>query len=98
MPNINAFRPVVYEKKIFEDLKEISLFFPLLGPKRGQLFYLNKSETPFPNHVSHQVWLKLAKWFLRRNRLKGKVNRRTNRRTDAGQIAMAIAHLSLRLR
>jgi len=39
---------------------------------------------------------------LSRNRLKEKVNRRTDGQTDgpmdAGQIAMAIAHLSLRLR
>jgi len=34
---------------------------------------------------------------VRRSRLKEKVNRRTDGRTDAGQIAMAIAHLSLRL-
>jgi len=38
--------------------------------------------------------LKLAQWFLRRSRLKEKVDAG---RTD-GQIAMAIAHLSLRLR
>jgi len=36
MPNINAFRPVVHEKKIFEDLSKFSIFCPLLGPKRGQ--------------------------------------------------------------
>jgi len=32
MPNINAFWPVVHEKKIFEDLTKFSLFCPLLGP------------------------------------------------------------------
>jgi len=32
MPNINAFRPVVHEKKIFEDLSKLSLYCPLLGP------------------------------------------------------------------
>jgi len=54
-----------------------------LGPKRGQPLYLNKSESPSPNHVSHQVWLKLAKWLVRRSRLKEKVNRdgQTYRRT-----------------
>jgi len=41
MPNINAFRPVVYEKKNFEDLAKFSLFWPLLGPERGQPLYLN---------------------------------------------------------
>jgi len=90
MPNIKAFRPVVREKKIFENLTKFSLFCPLLRPKRGQPLYLNKSESPSQNHISNQVWLKLAKWFVRRSRLKEKVNRRT----DAGGIAMAIAHLS----
>jgi len=63
MPNINAFRLVVHEK-IFEDLTKFSLFCPLLGPKRGQSVYLNKPKSPSPNHVSHQVWLKLAKVVL----------------------------------
>jgi len=89
MPNIKGFRPVVHEKKIFEDLTK----FSLLGPKRGQPLYLNKSEYPSPKHVSHQVWLKLAKWFVRRSRLKEKVNRRTDGRTP-GKIAMAIAQVS----
>jgi len=55
MPNINAFWPVVHEK-IFEDLSK----FSLLGLKRGQPLYLNKSESPSPKHVSYQVGLKLA--------------------------------------
>jgi len=60
MLNIKAFLPVVHEKKIFEDLTTFSLFYPFLGPKRGQPLYWNKSESPFPNHVFHHVWLKLA--------------------------------------
>jgi len=60
MLNINAFRPVVHEKNIFEDLLKFSLFSPLLGPKRCQPLYLNKYESPSPKHVSYQVWLKLA--------------------------------------
>jgi len=76
MPNINAFRSVVHE--IFEDLLTFSLFCPLLG----QPLYLNRSESPTPNHVSHQLWLKLAKWFVRRSRLKEKVNRRTDEQMD----------------
>jgi len=80
MPNIKAFWPVVHEK-IFEHLTKFSLFCPLLEPKGGQPLYLNKFESPSPKHVSHQVWLKLAKWFLRRIRLKEKVNRRTDERT-----------------
>jgi len=81
----------------FKILSKFPYFCPLLNPKRGQSLYLNKSESPSSKHVSHLVWLKLAKWFLRRSRLKEKVNRRIDR-TDARQIAMAIAHLSLWLR
>jgi len=40
MPNINAFWPVVHEKKTFKDLSKFSLFCPFLGPKRGQPLYL----------------------------------------------------------
>jgi len=50
--NINTFRPVVHENKIFEDLSK----FSLLGPKRAPLF----EQIWFPKHVSYQVWLKLA--------------------------------------
>jgi len=60
MGNINAFWPEVHEKKIFEDLSKLSLFCPLLGPKRGQPLYMNKFESPSSKHVSCQVWLKLA--------------------------------------
>jgi len=66
MPNINAFGLVVHEKKIFEDLQKNSLVCLLLGTKRGHPLYFNISESPFPKHVSYQVWLKLAQWFLRR--------------------------------
>jgi len=40
---------------MFEDLSKFSLFCPLLGPKRGQPLYLNKSEYPSPKHVSYQM-------------------------------------------
>jgi len=46
--------------------KMFSLFCPLLAPKSGQPFYLNKSESPSSKHVSCHVWLKLVLWFLRR--------------------------------
>jgi len=52
MLNINAFRPVVHEKKIFEELSKFSFFCPLLGPKKGQPLYLNKSESPSPGMFS----------------------------------------------
>jgi len=63
--------------KRFFKINKIFLILPLIGPAR----HLNKSESPSPNHVSHQVWLKLAKWFVRRSCLKEKVNRRMDRRT-----------------
>jgi len=50
MPNINKFRPLVHEK-IFEDLSKLSLFCPLLDPKRGQPLYLNKSESPSSKNI-----------------------------------------------
>jgi len=53
LPNIKSFRPVVHEKKIFEDLTKFSLFSPLMGPKRGQPLFMNKSESPSLKHVSH---------------------------------------------
>jgi len=40
---------------------------PLIGP-----FYLIKSKSLSPKHVSYQVWLKLAWWFWRRSDLKEK--------------------------
>jgi len=61
MLNINAFRLVVDEKNFFfKDLSKCALFCPLLGTKRGQTLYLNKSESPSPKHVSCHVRLKLA--------------------------------------
>jgi len=74
MPDINALRPVVHEKNIFEDLTEVSFFCPLFASKSGQHLYFNKSESPSPKHVSYQVWLKLAYWFLRRSHLNQKVD------------------------
>jgi len=46
----------------------------LIGPQKGP--------DPFPKHVSYQVWLNLAKWFLRRNYLKEKITDNT----DGGRI------------
>jgi len=85
------FWPVVHENKIFEDLTKFSLFCPLLGPKRGQPLYLNKSESSSPQSCFPPRLVELARWFLRRSRLKKKVHRRTD-----GQIAIAIYHLRLR--
>jgi len=82
---------VVQERKFFEDLSKFSLFYPLLGPKRGHPFYLNISESPSPKHVFYQVWLKLANWFVRRSHLKEKVD---ERRTDGGRSVMAFGQMS----
>jgi len=51
---------------------------PRIGPQKVTSLYMNKSESSLSKHVSQQVWLNLAKWFLRRSRLKEKVNRRTD--------------------
>jgi len=81
MPNTNAFRPVVHEK-IFWRFNKIFLILPLIGPQKGPAPLFEQIWTSPLNHVSHHVWLKLAKWFFRRSRLNGKVNRQTDRQTD----------------
>jgi len=50
MPNINAFRPVVHQRMIFEDLSKFALFCSLLGPKGGQPLYLN-NPNPHPPSI-----------------------------------------------
>jgi len=82
----------------FSRFIKIVLTLPLLGQKRGQPLYLNKFESRSPKHVSCQVWLKLAQWFLRRSRLKEKVDAgRTDGRTDAApyhKLSMAFGQVS----
>jgi len=80
MPNINAFRPVVHEKKIFEDLSKFSFFCPLLGPKRGQPLYLNKSESPPPSIFPASL-VEIGSVVLEKKSFKGKID--TGRMTDA---------------
>jgi len=58
MPNINAFWPVGHEKKIFKDFSKFPILCPLNGPLGGQLFDLNKSESPLSRDTSYQIWLK----------------------------------------
>jgi len=72
MPDINVFWPVVHEKKIFEYLSNISLFCPLLGPKRDQILYLNKSESPSLKHVSHQGLVEIGQVVREKKSFKGK--------------------------
>jgi len=49
MPNINAFEAVGREKDIFKDLSKFPPFFTV---------DFNKSESPIPRDVFHQIWLK----------------------------------------
>jgi len=71
MLNINAFWPVVYEKKIFEDLSKFSLNLPLIGPKRSQSLYLNKSESPSPKYVPTNL-VEICQVVLEKKPFKGK--------------------------
>jgi len=83
MPIINAFRPVVHEKKIFKELSKFPLFCPLNAPPlRGQHLDLNKSESPFPRDISYQIWLKSCKLVVLEKSFKGKVDAR---QTDDGR-------------
>jgi len=65
---------VVQEKKIFEDLTKVSLFCPLLGPKRGQPLYSNLN--PFPKHILLPSLVEIGLLVLEKL-FKGKFNRRT---------------------
>jgi len=58
MTYINAFKPVVNEKKLFKDLSKFSLFCPLNGPLKVQTLDLNRTESPFPRDTSYQIGLK----------------------------------------
>jgi len=71
MPNINAFRPVIHGTTIYQNFP---YFAPYWAQKGASPLYLNKSESPCSKYVSYQLWLKLAWWFLRRSRLKEKVD------------------------
>ena len=42
------------------------LFYNYLTLKKGGVLHLKKFESPSPKNVLCKVWLKLAKWFLRR--------------------------------
>jgi len=64
-----------------EGLSKLCLLCPLLGPKRGQPLYLNKSESPIPQACFLPCLVEIhLEWFLR-SRLKEKV--------DAGCCTMA---------
>jgi len=63
----------VVHEKIFEDLSTLSFFAPYWASK-GASPFIWTNLSPSPKHLSYQVWLKLAYWFLRRSHLKEKVN------------------------
>jgi len=93
MPNINAFRPVVYEKKIFEYLSKFSIFCPLLGPSPFIWTNLN----PHPP----QVWflprsVEIDPVVLEKKLIKEKLMDDDD--ADDRRITMAKAHMSLWLR
>jgi hypothetical protein len=91
---------LVLEKKIlknFQCIFTLSLLSPL---GEGQSPSFKKLETPPPKDDLCQVWLKLALWFWRRSRKckSLQTDGQTARRTDDGQPAIRIAHLSFQLR
>jgi len=78
MLNINAFRLVVHEKMIFEDLSKCSLFYPLLGPKRGQSLYFNKSGSPSSKACFLPSLVEIGLVVLEKKSFKGKSRRWTD--------------------
>jgi len=77
-----------------DDLSKVSLLCPLLGSKRGQPLYLNKSESSSPNHVSSLV--EIGPVVLEKS-IEEKL---TDDETTNGWIVMTlhVAHTSLWLR
>ena len=67
MPSLVEIGPVVLEKKYFINFVNIfSLFHTCLPYEKGAALHLNKLECSSPKDTLYQVWLKLAKWLLRR--------------------------------
>ena len=67
MPSLVDIGHVILERKIFFNfVNEFSLFRDYLPLEKGGALHLNKFESPSPKNALCQVWLKLAKWFLRR--------------------------------
>ena len=57
---------VVLEKKISK-FRQYTFAISLLSPsEKSVTLNLNNIESPLPEDVLYRVWLKLAKWFLRR--------------------------------
>jgi hypothetical protein len=76
------------------------LFCYYLPLKKGNPLHFYNLESLPPKDEMCQVCLKLAQWLWRRSRKckSLQTDRRTDRRTDDGQRAIRIAHLSFQLR
>ena len=66
MPSLVEIDPVVLEKKIFNFINIFSLFRNYLPMEKGGAHHLIKLESPLPEDALCQIWLKLARLFLRR--------------------------------
>ena len=51
---------------LFFSFNVFSIFHSYLPLEKGRAFHLFKLESPSPKNALHQVWFKLAQWFLRR--------------------------------
>jgi len=83
MLNINAYQPVVHEKKIFEDLSKFSLFCPLLGSKWGQPPLFEQIWIPIYQACFLPTLVEIGLVVLEKKSFKGK----SWRRTDDGRCA-----------
>ena len=74
--------------------------FVIISPLKGAWSFIwTHLKPPLPKDDVYQVWLNLAKRFLRRSRKCEKLtDRQMDGRTDDGQKAIRIAHLNLRFR
>jgi hypothetical protein len=97
MPSLIEIGLLVLEKKIFfKNFSVFLLFRDYLSLEKDNPLHLKNLESPSPKDDLCQVWLKLTQWFWRRSR-KCKILQ-TDGRTDDGQRAIRIAHLSFQLR
>jgi hypothetical protein len=89
-----------WRKRFLKIFSVFLLFCYYLPLENSNPLHLNNLESPPPKDDLCQVWLKLAQWFWRRSRKckSLQTNRRTDGRTDDGQLAIRIAHLSFQLR
>jgi hypothetical protein len=84
-----------WRRRFFKYFSVFLLFCDYLPLEKVNPFYLNNLESPSPKDDLCQVWLKLAQWFWRSRKCKSLW---TDGRTDDGQQAIRIVHLSFQLR